>query len=151
MNLLYDFFPVGPQPIYALRKYTDEELVKVTERLKQERNERKKKKEFLLCRNCSYIITLMDYKIEIDGRHRYTFKNPTGIVYTIGCFSKAVGCFNFGDPTEQYTWFPGFTWCYANCINCFMHLGWFYQSGEKYFYGLILDHLTMGPSPTVNS
>ncbi|MCX6583761.1 MAG: cereblon family protein [Candidatus Aminicenantes bacterium] len=148
MNLVHGFSPVTPQPVWALRKYTDEQLAEVTERLMQQHKERKKEKDFLLCANCSFIITSLDYKIEIDGRYRYTFKNPAGIVYTIGCFSKAVGCFNFGDPTEQFSWFPGFAWRYANCLNCFMHLGWFYQSGERHFYGLILDHLTAGSSPT---
>lgn len=151
MNLGHNFFSIKPQPVWKLRQYTDEQLAEVTERLKQERTRQKKKKEFLICKNCSHIITSLDYKIEIDGRHIHTFKNPAGVVYTIGCFSKAVGCFNFGDLTEQYTWFPGFAWCYANCFNCFMHLGWFYQSNQNRFYGLILNHLTAGEPSTAHN
>ncbi|HLP59717.1 MAG TPA: cereblon family protein [Candidatus Deferrimicrobium sp.] len=149
MNLIHSFFPVGPQAGWKLRKYSDEQLAEVSEHLKQEWTEQKKKKEFLLCRNCSHIITSLDFKVEIDGRYMHTFKNPAGVVYTIGCFSKAVGCFNLGEPTQEYTWFPGFAWSYANCFNCFTHLGWFYRSAQNSFYGLILDHLTTG-TRTVN-
>jgi hypothetical protein len=146
MNLGHDFLSGRTQLEWQLRQYSDEQLAEVSEHLKQEWAEKKKKKEFLLCRNCSYIITSMDLKIEINGRNLHTFKNPAGVVYTIGCFSKAAGCFNFGDFTEEYTWFPGFAWCYANCFNCFTHLGWFYQSGQKSFYGLIIDNLKPGVS-----
>jgi len=133
----------GPPPAW-LRKYSDEQLQKVAQQLKQEWKEKKKKKEFIICRSCSHIITSVDKRIEIAGQHAHTFTNPAGIVYRIGCFSSAPGCFNFGEPTMEYTWFPGYTWCYANCLNCFMHLGWFFQSGDHHFYGLILNHLTMG-------
>jgi hypothetical protein len=145
MRVSNDFFNLEPQPpLQTLRKLSDEQLTKVTERIKQQRKDREKKKELILCRNCSHVITSLDRKIEIDGKHVHTYKNPAGIVYTIGCFSAAGGCFNFGDPTDEYTWFPGFAWCYSNCLNCFAHLGWFYQSGDRHFYGLILNHLTMG-------
>ena len=133
-----------PTPVKFFRKYSDEQLQKVSQRLTQLWKEKKKKKEFILCRSCSHIITSFDRKIEIDGQHAHTFTNPAGIVYRIGCFSEASGCFNFGEPTEEFTWFPGFAWSYANCLKCFMHLGWFFQSGDRHFYGLILNHLIAG-------
>jgi hypothetical protein len=141
MSVSNDVLPV---PLWFFRKYSDEQLQKVSQRLKQLWKEKKKKKEFILCRSCSHIITSIDRKIEIDGQHAHTFTNPAGIVYRIGCFSEAPGCFNFGEPTEEFTWFPGFAWSYANCLKCFMHLGWFYQSGDRHFYGLILNHLIAG-------
>ena len=127
---------------WLLRKHSDKQLEEVSQRIKESFREKKKKKQYILCRNCNFIITSVDKCIEVNGDHAHVFKNPAGIVYRIGCFSDAAGSFVFGDPTEQYTWFPGHTWCYANCLNCFMHLGWFFQSAESHFYGLILNHLT---------
>lgn len=131
------------ESLWALRKYSNKQLEEVTQRLKEGRK-KKKKKNFILCRSCNHIITSVDKRIEVGGQHSHVFKNPADIVYRIGCFSAATGCFNFGEPTEQFTWFPGYAWCYSNCLNCFMHLGWFYQSGEDHFYGLILSHLIEG-------
>ncbi|MCP5104608.1 MAG: hypothetical protein GY950_14575 [bacterium] len=131
----------------CLRQTGETQLSEVIERLEQERRDREKKKEFIVCKNCSHIITSLDCKIEINGKHAHTFNNPAGVVYRIGCFSSAKGCFNFGEPTEEYTWFPGFAWCYANCLGCFAHLGWLFQSGEEQFYGLILTNLTIGETP----
>jgi|GEM_PF-357575 len=143
-------FPNRHELLRALRKYSDKQLEEVTQRLKAERRKKKKKKKFILCRSCNHIITSVDKRIEVSGQHSHVFKNPAGIVYRIGCFSAATGCFNFGDPTEQFTWFPGYAWCYSNCLNCFMHLGWFYQSGEDNFYGLILSHLIEGEKERSN-
>ncbi|MBN2403856.1 MAG: hypothetical protein JXN64_15885 [Spirochaetes bacterium] len=95
----------------------------------------------ILCRFCSNIITSPENIIEIDGKHNYTFTNPAGNTFRIGCFSSAEGCLNYGEPSDEYTWFPGFTWCFAMCTGCYSHLGWFYESGMSSFYGLILNNL----------
>jgi hypothetical protein len=128
----------------ALRKYNNKSLSEASQKLKDRRQEKKKKKKFLLCANCKFIITSLEEGIKIKGQHKHTFKNPAGIVYTIGCFSSAKGCIKYGEPTTQYTWFPGFAWNYALCGNCFVHLGWVFQSSDSGFYGLILNHLTEG-------
>jgi len=101
-----------------------------------------KKEQHIICKFCKNIITQPETVIEIDGMHMHTFKNPSGIVYRIGCFASAKGCKNFGDPTDEHTWFPGFSWNFSICSNCFNHLGWYYQAGEKQFFGLILENLT---------
>ncbi len=79
--------------------------------------------------------------ITIQGQHSHTFTNPAGILYTIGCFSKADGCIVHGMPTTEFTWFEGFRWSIALCGGCLIHLGWFYQSGSEAFFGMILDRL----------
>ena len=96
----------------------------------------------ILCRVCSHLITSPEEMVEKADRHVYTFKNPAGIVYTIGCFQNAPGCLSLGTSTNEFTWFPGFLWNFAVCRRCFSHLGWFYQSpsGDS-FYGLILNQL----------
>jgi hypothetical protein len=96
---------------------------------------------FILCRNCGNKITSPELIIAVHGMHKHTFTNPAGIAYQIGCFSDADGCMIYGDPTRDYTWFKGFSWSLGLCSNCFTHLGWFYKSEDKSFFGLILDRL----------
>ena len=100
-----------------------------------------KEKSEILCRVCKNKISSLDEMVSIDGHHRHTFTNPLGIVYEIGCFSAANGCMVLGSPTLEHTWFPGFSWNFALCSQCFSHLGWYYQSAGKSFFGLILKNL----------
>jgi hypothetical protein len=106
-----------------------------------EREKDEDDKKFFLCKVCRQLITPYETKINIDGHHRHTFVNPAGIEYSIGCFSSADGCYETGIPTVQYTWFPGYRWCYALCSKCRSHLGWSYKSSNSGFYGLILENL----------
>lgn len=98
--------------------------------------------KYLLCLNCLQIISSPTERIEIQGSHKHTFANPQGIVYEIGCFRNAVGCGYTGIPTNEYTWFRGFSWRVALCGLCHTHLGWlFTSSGSTSFNGLILNRL----------
>ena len=110
------------------------------ESAKQDETESKRKRT-VICALCGTVITTPDKSIDINGGHSHVFKNPAGVVYRIGCFSEAKGCKIFGEPTMEYTWFPGFRWCYALCSGCFSHLGWHYQSNSNSFFGLILVNL----------
>ncbi len=103
--------------------------------------EEEKKENLILCKNCRNRITSADNGIELYGQHRHTFSNPYGILFEIGCFASADGCLNQGMPTTEFTWFKGFSWRYALCSKCHLHLGWHYQSRGGGFYGLILDNL----------
>ncbi len=76
------------------------------------------------------------------GTHRFT--NPAGFAFDVACFAAAPGCRVDGEPTLEYTWFPGHAWSIADCRNCSAQLGWFF-SGESTFYGLILERL-IGPT-----
>ena len=96
----------------------------------------------LLCRQCQQIITSTSEMIEVSGFHQHTFANPEGILFEIGCFRKAKGCWYIGPATEEFTWFKGFQWKVAVCSRCLVHLGWFY-SGNESFHGLILDRLVL--------
>jgi hypothetical protein len=134
-------FPFGPWA--AFKRLTDKEIDVIAQKLSKKREKKKEKKDPLIrCSSCKSVITTMDSVVSVAGQHRHTFKNPAGIYYEIGCFSSAKGCFNMGEPTFEYTWFPGYNWCYSVCGRCFIHLGWYYQSGDSHFYGLILNRLT---------
>ncbi|MFC1668839.1 cereblon family protein [Spirochaetota bacterium] len=106
-----------------------------------EMEENYEKEHVIICKFCQNIITSPQNIIEINGQHSHTYKNPAGHIFTIGCFKEAAGCKVFEEPTLEYTWFSGFTWCFAICSNCNSHLGWFYESGDNKFYGLILKNL----------
>ncbi|MCP4107107.1 MAG: hypothetical protein GY749_16465 [Desulfobacteraceae bacterium] len=128
-------------PLLAFK--TDEKSIEEIEKmLEDESLEQEKEERVILCRNCKYKITSFEDIMEVEGRHMHIFSNPEGIVFQIGCFSSADGCVNRGVPTTEFTWFAGFSWRFSFCSNCYMHLGWFYQSrGTENFYGLILDRL----------
>jgi len=98
------------------------------------------KENYLLCRQCLQIITSTSEMIEVSGFHQHTFANPEGIIFEIGCFRKAIGCWYIGPATEEFTWFKGFQWKVAVCSRCLIHLGWLYYGNES-FHGLILDRL----------
>lgn len=97
---------------------------------------------FILCASCRSPITNIERRIEIQHSHHHHFTNPDDIAFDIACFSEALGCIIFGEPSLEFTWFQGYQWQYAICAECNEHLGWYYQaSHNNYFYGLILKKL----------
>jgi hypothetical protein len=96
----------------------------------------------LVCRSCGAPITSTDDALEVRGSHEHTFFNPAGYRFEIGCFRRAPGCVELGAPTAEFTWFPGFEWCFSACGACGTHLGWRYSSGiGDAFWGLIRNRL----------
>jgi len=94
----------------------------------------------LFCFRCHQVITDQGKCITIQGAHTHRFVNPAAINYLFGCFSEAIGCSVTGTPSNEHTWFSGYTWQIASCSNCGNHLGWFFI-GEAPFYGLILNRM----------
>jgi hypothetical protein len=101
----------------------------------------------LLCLACGHPITSLRERIAAEGAHQHTFTNPGGYVFRIGCFGRAPGCLQAGQPTLEHTWFPGYAWLYALCGGCRTHLGWVFRSGQSAFFGLILDRLLESGAP----
>lgn len=98
----------------------------------------------IFCSACTHLITTEDQRCEIAGSHRHTFFNPAGIVYELGCFTRAPGCGLVGEPSADFSWFAGHLWRIAVCARCAAHLGWRFQSADATFYGLILANLQSG-------
>lgn len=96
----------------------------------------------IICRACGNVVTKPEEQIEIEGKSVHKFVNPAGIIYRIGCFRNARGCAVLGEPTREFTWFPGYSWSFAVCSNCLAHLGWRYTSGDSGFFGLVLDNIS---------
>ncbi len=110
--------------------------------IKSSADARTEEERTIICRLCRHVITTPDTMVPMNGILNHIFTNPAGVTYTIACFSSARGCVTTGEPTLDYTWFPGFQWSYALCAGCFSHLGWHYRARESSFYGLILDRIT---------
>jgi len=131
----------GPGGTLSLFQKVGTGLIEEADQSEEKDDKSENEREKLFCRICLNLITQDSYGIEVDGSHSHTFMNPRGIVFHIGCFMNAQGCFVMGAPTFEFTWFSGYRWCHVVCANCFNHLGWHYQSGGSSFYGLILDQL----------
>jgi hypothetical protein len=130
----------------AFRKLSDNQIDAIVRKLSKKKERKKHDEPLIICTSCKNVITSSKAVMSVAGQHRHSFKNPAGIYYEIGCFSDAKGCFNMGEPTVEFTWFPGYSWCYSVCAKCFIHLGWYYQSDNSHFYGLILNRLTTAPN-----
>ncbi len=98
--------------------------------------------EYIRCRQCRNIIGSPDDRITVQGAHRHTFANPHGIVFEIGCFKAVKGCGHVGVPSDEFSWFSGYSWRVAVCFMCLTHLGWLFTApGKESFHALILDRL----------
>jgi hypothetical protein len=97
--------------------------------------------DLLYCGTCSNVIGRRSDSIAVNGGHEHHCTNPYGISFHIGCFREALGCSISGQPSAADTWFPGFKWRLATCSECQVHLGWYFDRGSEYFYGLILDRI----------
>ena len=96
----------------------------------------------LLCKTCRSKITRRDLGMKIDGKHRHVFFNPHGYVFELGCFASAKNVIPTGPKTDEFTWFPGFTWQVIGCTGCSTQIGWRYTSDTQGgFFGLILVNL----------
>jgi hypothetical protein len=95
----------------------------------------------IYCILCNNLITNKNNQISINDAHKHSFANPHGIVFEIGCFSSARGCFSIDKSSSEFTWFSGYSWRITVCNNCQNHNGWLFSSNSNAFFGLILDKL----------
>lgn len=97
---------------------------------------------WIVCRQCHTRITGAGQRITVEGSHKHTFANPSGVVFEIGCFRTTIGCALMGPPSTDFAWFAGHSWQIAICSSCQTHLGWLFRApGGSNFFGLILDRI----------
>ncbi|MEN8222411.1 MAG: cereblon family protein [Acidobacteriota bacterium] len=101
--------------------------------------EEEKEDKQIICFNCRHMLTVESLKTEKSGKHSHSFTNPGGTSFDLRCFSEAPGCETKGVPIPDFTWFPGYKWCFAFCSNCSVQSGWFYLSSNDSFFGLIRE------------
>jgi hypothetical protein len=94
----------------------------------------------ILCAGCGAAITRSNQAVRVNNRHEHAFFNPAGIAFEVRCFRQAPGVSTCGEPTDAFTWFPGFSWQIVVCTACQAHLGWLFCNGHS-FHALIVDRL----------
>jgi hypothetical protein len=101
---------------------------------------------WIICRQCRQKLTRPSHRISVNGSHRHSFANPSGIVFEIGCYGKAQGYQIWGQPSREFVWFAGHSWEIVTCAKCSIHLGWLFTGVQaSRFFGLILEHLDQNP------
>jgi len=103
--------------------------------------------EDVICRVCQGFVAHPSARTEINGRSEHTFINQAGLIFRVGCFRDAPGVFAFGEESEHWTWFAGFSWRASLCQGCHEHLGWCYRSPDAGFTALILDKVRERGAP----
>lgn len=110
----------------------------------------------LCCIHCLTAVTTSNQKTSIQSRHNFHVTNAEGQQFDLACFSEAWGCGMHGLPSDHHTWFVGFRWQYAHCLNCEAHLGWYFEEDllggdeKQHFFGLIIDKLIPADSVDEN-
>ncbi|MBN2041318.1 MAG: hypothetical protein JW864_14855 [Spirochaetes bacterium] len=140
-NSYYETSEKDIYPLLAFKRSPGTNITLPDTRNKFDVEDETERDHLIICKFCNHFITHRNNVIDINGSHTHICTNPAGNTYRIRCFSDAAGCLSIGESTDEFTWFPGFIWNYAICSLCHNHLGWFYQSELKNFYGLILDNL----------
>ncbi len=127
-----------PAPDFLMRSASEKKSGGKSDGLPQVKDKEREDKE-IKCFRCGNTLTLESRKAEISGKHSHFFTNPAGIGFDLRCFSDAPGCETKGVPIADYTWFPGYKWCFAFCSECSVQSGWFYLSKGNSFFGLIRE------------
>ncbi|XP_049824983.1 protein cereblon [Aethina tumida] len=94
----------------------------------------------ICCENCG--VELSDptkvFAMSKDGVQS-NYVNPSGHVYETVTVSEAKNFKLVGNPSKQFSWFPGYSWTIMQCRQCNKHLGWRFTSSHlkpSIFYGL---------------
>jgi len=95
----------------------------------------------IFCAACGQSMTRHRWGVSRRDAHEHTVFNPAGQLFTILCFAAAPGAALFGEPSSDFTWFPGYRWTVSLCRGCGIHIGWRFE-GQDIFFGLIKSHLT---------
>ncbi|MCP4160478.1 MAG: hypothetical protein GY760_10420 [Deltaproteobacteria bacterium] len=101
-------------------------------------------KRIIACKNCNHQISTVSEKTTVDDIHIHAFANPHGLLFEIGIYRTADGCALEGPFSDEFTWFPGYSWKIAICENCLVHMGWYFGSQSSSFFGIIADRIFEG-------
>jgi len=98
---------------------------------------------WIICRQCRQLLSKFNERVLVNGFHRHTFANPSGLVFEIGCYAQVRGCMPYGSPSNEFAWFANHTWQIILCAKCLSHLGWLFSSTDgRVFFGLIVDRIS---------
>jgi hypothetical protein len=106
-----------------------------------QRDTRRRHARPILCAACRAPVTTRADRTTMRGEHEHYVVNPHGYDFRVGCYRSAPGCLPVGEPSADFSWFPGFRWQIALCAACSTHLGWRFTGGNAPFFALIIDRL----------
>jgi hypothetical protein len=97
---------------------------------KDDETKKQKRREESICLSCSScsapLSALASLVAMSDEGAGGAYCNPAGLVHdvlTVGeVFPNAVAL--EGEPSAEFSWFPGYAWTVAVCVRCRKHLGW---------------------------
>ncbi|XP_074041953.1 E3 ubiquitin ligase component cereblon isoform X2 [Leptinotarsa decemlineata] len=94
----------------------------------------------ICCSRCNANITdpTKVFAMSKDGIQS-NYVNPGGHVYETVTVLEAQNFRLNGNPSKQFSWFPGYAWTTMQCKSCANHLGWRFTSTNlrpQSFYGL---------------
>lgn len=95
----------------------------------------------LVCRRCSKQLGDQQniFSMSKEGPQG-AFVNPNGHVHETLTLYKAKNLRLVGQPSTEYSWFPGYAWTITECLGCSNHIGWKFTSTNsklrpEKFYG----------------
>eukprot|EP00092_Neocalanus_flemingeri_P026199 GFUD01028396.1.p1 GENE.GFUD01028396.1~~GFUD01028396.1.p1 ORF type:complete len:501 (-),score=156.82 GFUD01028396.1:23-1525(-) len=79
----------------------------------------------LVCRRCSKQLGDQQniFSMSKEGPQG-AFVNPGGHVHETLTLYKAKNLRLVGQPSTEYSWFPGYAWTITECLGCWNHIGW---------------------------
>jgi len=98
-------------------------------------------KNLVYCVECSHVLARASDATTVQGTHHHFCTNPHGFDFNVCCYSEALGCAISGQPTGADSWFAGYTWRFATCTGCTVHLGWLFETPGSHFYGLVRERI----------
>lgn len=87
-----------------------------------------------VCVYCDWNITSNRFIICLAQEGSFqTYVNPSGVLHDIVTVSQVLpnSVTLVGPASEEYSWFPGYSWTIANCSNCSHHLGWLFNAVKE--------------------
>jgi len=104
----------------------------------------------LCCRACGQALAREQDLCTVGGSGpEHSFVNPAGVVHALVTVADAHHVRDHGERTTDFSWFPGWSWRYADCGGCGVFLGWCFEAVEPdispgRFHGLRIVALALG-------
>lgn len=105
------------------------------------------------CAGCnSHITSINNLFSKTDEGSVNVYVNPQGSVHDlITSLRVSYIVRTSGQPSEEFSWFPGYAWTIIECRQCGIHLGWKFTATNgdltpSSFFGLRCSQLNNSPN-----
>ncbi|KAL3085173.1 hypothetical protein niasHS_010242 [Heterodera schachtii] len=83
----------------------------------------------IVCSNCAQSLCNVSDIVNLStGSNSTLFTNSHGFVHDLFTIKKVSGILLNGQPSTEFSWFPGYAWTVMQCATCGHHLGWRFSS-----------------------